>query len=161
MTRRNDLQGHLSQWKSILCERHSFVKDWYFESFAGRKQIGINAQLTPCWLCTIAAQAWIWSELKCQYISAIFDGTTWYVEALAIVVCFVQDCKIEQHLVWLLLLAKLLVMNLHKNCWLFFSTELSVTNKNLLPLWGTELQWMVRQCVLLESYMDINLGMMK
>ena len=66
-------------------------------------------------------QKGIWSELECQYISAIFDGTTRYGETLAIVVCFVQDCKIEQHLVWLLLLAKLLVMNLHKNCCLFFS----------------------------------------
>ena len=46
------------------------------------------------------------SELENEYISAVFDGMTRDGEALAIVVRFVKDWRIEQRLVRLLLLAK-------------------------------------------------------
>lgn len=49
------------------------------------------------------------AELKGKNVSLIFDGTSRLGEALAIIVCFVGDeWKIEQHLVRLQLLVKLM-----------------------------------------------------
>ena len=73
------------------------------------------------------------SELEDECISAVFDGTTRDGEALAIVVRFVKDWKIEQRLVRLLLLAKPVTGDeLARELLTVLSTELGVANTKLL-----------------------------
>lgn len=68
------------------------------------------------------------AEVKDTFVSAIFYGTTRNGEALAIVLRFVREGKIEQHLVRLLLLAKSVSGDeLARELLCVLSTELGVT----------------------------------
>ena len=73
------------------------------------------------------------AEVEGTFVSAIFDGTTLSGEALAIVLRFVQEGKIEQRLVRLLLLAKSVSGDeLAREVLSVLSTELGVTSSKLL-----------------------------
>ena len=73
------------------------------------------------------------SETEGRYVSVFFDGTTCYGEALAIVIWFIMDWKIEQCLVRLLMLAKPVTENeLVREILTVLSTELGVASTHLL-----------------------------
>lgn len=75
----------------------------------------------------------IQDELQQRDVAVIFDGTTRNGEALAVVVCFVKDWKIEQRLVRLSLLAKSLSgEELARELLTVLSTELGGTGEKLL-----------------------------
>ena len=72
-------------------------------------------------------------QLEGTFVSAIFDGTTRSGEALAIVLRFVKEGKIEQQLVRSLLLAKSVSGDeLAREVLSAFSAELGVTSSKLL-----------------------------
>ena len=75
----------------------------------------------------------IHAEVAGTFVSAIFDGTTRFGEALAICLRFVQDGKLEQRLVRLLLLAKSVTGDeLARELLTVLYTELGVPGSNLL-----------------------------
>ena len=73
------------------------------------------------------------NEIAGVPVSVVFDGTTREGEALAIVVRFVRDWQIEQHLVRLLLLARPVTGDeLAREILAVLSTELGIASTKLL-----------------------------